>query len=112
MGFGHWPELLLIMVIALIVFGPSKLPEVGNAVGSALREFRRATGEIEDAVMRHSESPSEPEPDYDAPADSSKEQPAGPAVDTLSLRRMARQTARDDAEVASLTSDGDTLDSG
>lgn len=36
------PELLLILVIALIVFGPGKLPEVGKALGSAIREFKSA----------------------------------------------------------------------
>lgn len=37
------PGLILILVIALIVFGPSKLPEIGKAVGSSLREFKSAT---------------------------------------------------------------------
>lgn len=37
------PELVLILVIALIVFGPGKLPEVGKALGRGLQEFRRAT---------------------------------------------------------------------
>lgn len=37
------PELVLILVIALIVFGPGKLPEVGKALGKGLQEFRRAT---------------------------------------------------------------------
>ncbi|MDR3565339.1 MAG: twin-arginine translocase TatA/TatE family subunit [Negativicutes bacterium] len=36
------PELILILVIALVVFGPGKLPEVGKAVGKGLNEFRRA----------------------------------------------------------------------
>lgn len=43
------PELILILVIALVVFGPGKLPEVGKAVGRGIQEFRRATsGEIKD----------------------------------------------------------------
>ena len=37
------PELILILVIALVVFGPGKLPEIGNALGKAIREFRRAS---------------------------------------------------------------------
>lgn len=36
------PELILILVIALVVFGPGKLPEVGKAVGKGLSEFRKA----------------------------------------------------------------------
>ena len=35
-------ELLLILVIALVVFGPGKLPEVGKAIGKSLHEFKRA----------------------------------------------------------------------
>ncbi|WP_462331534.1 twin-arginine translocase TatA/TatE family subunit [Schwartzia sp. (in: firmicutes)] len=40
------PELLLILVIGLVVFGPGKLPEVGKAVGKGLREFKKATSAI------------------------------------------------------------------
>jgi sec-independent protein translocase protein TatA len=36
-------ELILILVIALVVFGPGKLPEVGKALGRSMQEFRRAT---------------------------------------------------------------------
>lgn len=37
------PELLVILVIALIVFGPKKLPEMGKALGSSIKEFKKAT---------------------------------------------------------------------
>jgi sec-independent protein translocase protein TatA len=37
------PELVLILVIALVVFGPGKLPEVGKALGKGIQEFRKAT---------------------------------------------------------------------
>lgn len=37
------PELILILVICLVVFGPGKIPEVGKALGKGLHEFRRAT---------------------------------------------------------------------
>jgi len=40
------PGLILILVIALIVFGPSKLPEIGKAVGGSLREFKKATTDL------------------------------------------------------------------
>lgn len=36
------PELILILVIALVVFGPSKLPEVGESLGRAIREFKKS----------------------------------------------------------------------
>ena len=43
-------EMLLIMVLALIVFGPSKLPELGKMIGRAMREFRRASDEFRSTV--------------------------------------------------------------
>jgi len=41
-----FPELILVLVIALILFGPGKLPSVGSAIGNALREFKKASKEI------------------------------------------------------------------
>ncbi|HEY6117280.1 MAG TPA: twin-arginine translocase TatA/TatE family subunit [Candidatus Dormibacteraeota bacterium] len=38
--------LVLILVVVLIIFGPGRLPELGGAVGKAMREFRKATSEI------------------------------------------------------------------
>lgn len=40
------PELLVILVLALIIFGPHRLPEIGKTIGKGLREFRKATSEI------------------------------------------------------------------
>lgn len=37
-----FPELLVILVIALLVFGPSRVPDMGRSLGKALREFREA----------------------------------------------------------------------
>ncbi|HTG01515.1 MAG TPA: TatA/E family twin arginine-targeting protein translocase [Nitrospirota bacterium] len=44
------PELLLIFVIALIVFGPKKLPDLGRSVGRALAEFKKASEEFQDTI--------------------------------------------------------------
>ena len=41
-------ELVVILVLALIIFGPGKLPEVGKAIGRGVREFKKATSEIMD----------------------------------------------------------------
>ena len=46
------PELLLIMVVALIVFGPRKLPEIGRTLGKALAEFRKATDDLKNTIER------------------------------------------------------------
>jgi TatA/E family protein of Tat protein translocase len=48
------PEMILIFVVALILFGPRKMPQIGRSIGRALGEFRRASNEfkrtIEDEV--------------------------------------------------------------
>lgn len=55
------PELILILALALIIFGPGKLPDVGKAIGRSLSEFRNATKEVKDlakeAVSTSNETP-------------------------------------------------------
>ena len=57
------PEIIVILVIALIVVGPGRLPDVGAALGKSIREFRKASSDISDAAR------------IDAPV----QQPAAPA---------------------------------
>ena len=45
-----FPEIILILVIALLIFGPKKLPEVGKSIGKAIREFKRASDEIKEKI--------------------------------------------------------------
>jgi len=40
------PGLILVLVIALIIFGPSKLPQIGRAFGSTIKEFKKSTREL------------------------------------------------------------------
>lgn len=40
------PSLILILVVALLIFGPSKLPEIGKALGQSLKEFKHSTGSL------------------------------------------------------------------
>ncbi|HYT30325.1 MAG TPA: twin-arginine translocase TatA/TatE family subunit [Actinomycetota bacterium] len=44
-------EILVILIIALLVFGPQKLPEVGRSIGRGLREFRRASDEVKEQLL-------------------------------------------------------------
>lgn len=50
----HWP-LILILIVVLIIFGPGKLPQIGGAIGSAIKEFRKATTELRDDITRSTE---------------------------------------------------------
>ena len=50
MGSIGVPELIIIFVVALIVFGPKKLPELGKSLGKGLAEFRRASNELKNTI--------------------------------------------------------------
>jgi TatA/E family protein of Tat protein translocase len=43
-------ELIIVLIIALLVIGPRRLPEMGNAVGKTIREFRKASTELSEAT--------------------------------------------------------------
>jgi sec-independent protein translocase protein TatA len=46
------PEIMVIFVIALIVFGPKKLPELGKSIGKAMAEFKKASDEFQESVRQ------------------------------------------------------------
>jgi Tat protein translocase TatB subunit len=87
------PEVLLLLVLALIVFGPRKLPEIGKSMGRMLAEFRRASNDFkrtledeveaeklraavaEDPLPVTSAGPADPAP-ADAPVDAAAPDPA------------------------------------
>ncbi|HEY2421097.1 MAG TPA: twin-arginine translocase TatA/TatE family subunit [Neobacillus sp.] len=46
------PGLILILTLALIIFGPKKLPEIGRAFGQTLKEFKKSTRELTEDVMK------------------------------------------------------------
>ena len=71
------PELIIILVIALLILGPGKLPEVGASIGKSIREFRKASSDINDSVKVDTSPlppapPVETSPAVDAPAASSE----------------------------------------
>ena len=77
-------ELILILIVGLIVFGPSKLPEVGRAIGKGLREFRKAqaalTASLEESA---SEPPKKSEPEKVSIEKKSKPEPARTTVEDV-----------------------------
>ena len=59
-------EWIVILVIALLILGPGKLPDVASAVGKSIREFRKASSDINDSVKVDT-SPLPPAPPVDNP---------------------------------------------
>ncbi|MDF2947057.1 MAG: tatA [Bacillales bacterium] len=49
------PGLILILVLALIIFGPKRLPEMGRAIGDTLKEFKKSTKELTSDVLNENE---------------------------------------------------------
>jgi len=64
MGFigGHLPELIIVLVVILIIWGPGKLPDIGAGIGKGIREFRKASSETHDAVVGTTTAPPQPAP--------------------------------------------------
>lgn len=54
-------ELIIVLVIALLVLGPGKLPEVGSAFGKTIREFRKAATDIQDTTNINPKPATEPQ---------------------------------------------------
>jgi sec-independent protein translocase protein TatA len=74
-------ELVIILVIALLILGPGKLPDVGAALGKSIREFRKASTDVQDAVKVNVDTSPLPAPVSQAPMASAT--PADPAPNVL-----------------------------
>lgn len=77
------PELIIILVIALIIFGPRKLPELGKSLGRSLSEFKRASNELrstlEEEIRIEDQKAAEKKTTVAAePSSSSSSTPTGP----------------------------------
>jgi TatA/E family protein of Tat protein translocase len=55
------PELIFILILALLIFGPKRLPQIGRTLGKGMAEFRRASTELQRAINTQIE---EPEPSF------------------------------------------------
>jgi sec-independent protein translocase protein TatA len=71
-------EVILVLAIALLVLGPSKLPEIGKSLGSSIREFRKATTDVQESVqLAPAMRPQAPVPQ--PPAQTTPTRPMAPA---------------------------------
>jgi TatA/E family protein of Tat protein translocase len=81
-------EMAVIFVVALLVFGPHKLPELARSLGKSLAEFRRASNDLRRSVMEASEEPRIAKP-LPAGAGSEAPAPSPPAEPPASERSSA-----------------------
>lgn len=118
MGSLGMPEILIILVIALIIFGPRKLPELGKSLGQGLAHFRRASEDfkrqwedevdmerrridapvqpsVESAPYSQAEAVSEPSSDATAEPQQSETAPVEGATATHQPATVARETGID-----------------
>jgi TatA/E family protein of Tat protein translocase len=90
------PELIIILVIALLILGPGKLPEVGASIGKSLREFRKASSDVQEAT-KLDVSPTPPAtPAAAAPADAAPavaETPPAPDADAVAAAKATLAAA-------------------
>ena len=91
-------ELVIILVIALLILGPGKLPDVGAALGKSIREFRKASSDVQEAVnVNVDTSPLPPTPAAPpaapAPAPAVTAAPAAPVADATTAPPPATPTA-------------------
>ncbi|MEK6720569.1 MAG: twin-arginine translocase TatA/TatE family subunit [Chloroflexota bacterium] len=74
-------ELVIILVLALIILGPGRLPDVGSALGKSIREFRKASSDIQEATrIDTSPLPAKATAVQDAPPPAVQTAPEAPAV--------------------------------
>lgn len=68
-SLGPW-EIFIILIVALLVFGPKKLPDIGKSLGKGLREFKKASRELT-STLESSYNDEEPEPPKETPNNAS-----------------------------------------
>ncbi len=62
LAFLGWPEIVMILVVVLILFGAKKLPELAKGLGSGIKEFKKATRDVQEDLQRAIEDEPAPPP--------------------------------------------------
>jgi len=68
-AFLGWPEIVCILIIVLVMFGAKRVPELMKGLGSGIKEFKKASREVQDEVQRAIDEEPEPPRKPPAPAD-------------------------------------------
>ena len=84
----HMPELIIILVVALLIFGPKKLPEMGSSIGKSIKEFRKGMNEISQPKEEKDDEIKAPvaeaqKPEYLATPSTGNEQHPNPASNNV-----------------------------
>jgi len=98
------PEILVILVLALLIFGPKRLPEVGRTIGKGLAEFRRATTDLKRSVNAELSL----EDDERPPTPRRPAQGAGRTASEESTRRELPAAASPDSTASEESASGET----
>ena len=97
-GFGHGPELIIILVIALIVLGPGKIPEVAQMLGKGIRELRQASSDLQKTFdVNELINPTPPAPEPPPAAAAGTETILPPADAAAKPKRSRKRLAGDEA---------------
>jgi sec-independent protein translocase protein TatA len=100
-GFIGLPEILLLGLVVLIIFGPKRLPEMGRSLGHGFREFKDSiSGDKNDRDDRFAVPTQEPEIALLASADEPEAVPSRPAPATAPVERTLTRVPREDERVA------------
>jgi sec-independent protein translocase protein TatA len=87
------PELIIIFVIALIIFGPRKLPELGRSLGKSLAEFKKASNELRNTLEEEIRIEEQKEAASKSAATPSTSTPTGAVAHTDEPARTADHSA-------------------
>ncbi|HVC38443.1 MAG TPA: twin-arginine translocase TatA/TatE family subunit [Candidatus Dormibacteraeota bacterium] len=83
----HLAILLIVLLLALVVFGPKRLPELGSSVGKALQEFRKASSSVSEEVRSAVSA--------GGPASPPAVNPSAPEIDKMPAAPSSEPTATD-----------------
>ncbi len=81
-----WPEIIGILIVVLVLFGAKKIPELARGLGTGIKEFKKATRDVQDDLQRAMEEDHQPPPPPRKPA---------PPAETVAKTAPAEQPAAD-----------------